>query len=334
MIIVQIEIIDIINLNKGGFRRNAYPAFNVSENRFANKNQYTKDLYLTLTDSESKGIYFKNGILKGRVIREIHDKEIPFGGSIDFLITEFEGDAYSINGRTPLNKNDLQGHIIFDINHNLYTKISWQDNVEWGENQKNKDIDPHHLVEWDVEDIEDKLELDDEEEFVIDTLYGMLENYVDDSEKINDNYKKSYLMGVAKSLKITIESLQKGGLTQGIDAVSNVYQKNCKKRFKELQNINNFGEDYYICAGMLWGYRTAIEYVSGFPELWQYSMRAEGETTTIDEMDELAIKYPKEFDIRDGDDNFYMYTGIFVGVVGTFIGNILSHKYLLNSNKN
>jgi len=335
---LPIEISDILNLNNRGFNRDVYPAFNVSENIFSHKSQYTKDLYLTLTDTEPRRIFFRDGILRGKIINETNGDLSEYVGGIDFLVSEFEGNATWHNKKegksVPVGKYDLNGYIIFNLNYVLFEKLGVLDEIEWLETQKFKDMDPKELVEWDVEDEKNKLEIDEEEEFIIDTLYGMLENYVDDSEKVKEIYKKSYLIGVAKSLKITIESLKTGGIRKGIDAVSNFYQRNCKETFEELKNINNFNEDYYVCAGMLWGYREAIEYVGGFPEVWQHKLRAENGTTTIDELDVLAERYPEEINIRDDDDNFYMMTGICIGIIGTFVGNILSHRYIFNNNRN
>ena len=58
---------DILTLDNKGFIRNVYPAFNVSENRFAYKSSYTRDLYLTLTGEEPIEVFFFNGILKGKM---------------------------------------------------------------------------------------------------------------------------------------------------------------------------------------------------------------------------------------------------------------------------
>lgn len=281
---------DSLKIGEYGFVRDLHPAFNVSDNIFGHKSSYTRHLYYSLRGSKIKSVFFKEGVLNGRIIKK-------HNGSIDFIVSDFEGIAYLIKNKTKgtliTDSNLLNGHIIFNINNHLYENVDWVNSIQW-DDSKNQNRGPDYPeVVWESED--DPLDMEPREAS-IETLSSWLEVYESDffelmainddrdmSEK--DNSRVNYLKGIIFSLETSIDSIQRGGIEKGIDALARVYLKNAKKTYSKTKDESNtkgyYPSEFYYAAGLVWGFREVIEYITGFPESWQYTFAAESDTATL-----------------------------------------------------
>jgi len=279
-----------LRIGEYGFVRDLHPAFNVSQNRFGHKSDYTKHLYYTLRSGKSKRVFFNNGVIGGRIIKR-------HNGSIDFIISDFEGKAYIVKNNkkgTPINDGKkLRGHIIFNINNHLYDIIDWKDMVDWS-NSKSNNVNYYDYpgVNWDSED-EDINIIDNDNFATIDVISSWLHDYeadyfeimaINDDKIISnkDDARVNYLKGIIQSLETSIDAIQRGGIEKGIDALARVYLKNAKQEYMILKKKsiieNHYSSDFYHSAGLVWGFREVMEYISGFPEEWQYNFVAENMT--------------------------------------------------------
>ena len=163
---------DSLKIGEYGFVRDLHPAFNVSDNIFGHKSSYTRHLYYSLRDSKIKSVFFKEGVLNGRIIKK-------HNGSIDFIVSDFEGIAYLIKNKTKgtliTDSNLLNGHIIFNINNHLYENVDWVNSIQW-DDSKNQNRGPDYPgVVWESED--DPLDMEPREAS-IETLSSDVKNYL------------------------------------------------------------------------------------------------------------------------------------------------------------
>jgi len=278
--VMKINSRDLIEVVNEGFVRDLYPAFNVSENMFGHKSQYTKQLYYSKPNSKPIKVFFVDGVIQGRIIKKRED-------SFDFIISNYDGKGYIVKNKNKgvliKNGHNLKGYIIYDIDNRFVNIIDWMDKVDWSKKQMNNSWDDSQLT-WNAED--DVFSNIEEQDNVIENLYSWLSEYeADYFEEVAINGKSQkieYLKGMIQSVETCIDAIQRGGVEKGLDAISRIYFSNAKQSYNKKKKQGKLDEYYdssfYYSAGLVFGFREVIEHISGFPEDWQYAWASESFT--------------------------------------------------------
>ena len=281
---MKVDIRDILKIGEYGFVRNLYPAFNVSQNRYGYKSNYTKNLFYALKNRSSKKVFFSSGVLRGQIIRKTKDK-------FDFVVSEFEGKAHIVNQRgraTEINDGrKIKGHIIFNMQNHFVDIVDWQDSIDWSDKANSNEIDwDNSDIEWESEDdFDSQVELDNAIKNLIEMQISYEGDYFEVAAQNNDKYKLKYLKGIVDAYENAIECIQRGGVENGLDAIARVYLTNSKSTYnkhrKESIKSSFYSEEFYYSAGVVFGYRDVSEYLTGFSEDWQYQFASESDSATL-----------------------------------------------------
>ena len=127
------------------------------------------------------------------------------------------------------------------------------------------------------------MEVNETQEEVIKNLNSWLTDYegeyFDEVAIEGKSHKIEYLKGIIQSIETCVDSIDKGGLENGLDAISRIYFSNAKKNYNDNKTQGDldgyYDSNFYNSAGIVWGFREVIEHLSGFPEDWQHAHTAE-----------------------------------------------------------
>jgi hypothetical protein len=127
------------------------------------------------------------------------------------------------------------------------------------------------------------MEVNETQEEVIKNLNSWLTDYegeyFDEVATEGKSQKIAYLKGIIQSIETCVDSIYKGGIENGLDAISRIYFSNAKKNYNDNKTQGDldgyYDSNFYNSAGIVWGFREVIEHLSGFPEDFQHAHTAE-----------------------------------------------------------